>query len=209
MSSSSSSRPRPLATPELRSGTWTRFGGETVLGDAVTEQTLHSLAESTRTAARSQGYAVGWSEGQRAARDLADEEARIVAATRLTEDDRREAEHRSAVRALELAAVRLHETVETVCARLEEQAAALAGELTATILGELRVDVDAVRRALALAPEGDIVALRVHPSQVVEAEVRVIADPSLEVGDALVEYDDHVLDLRISTALDRVRAVLR
>ena len=41
----------PLATPELRTGVWTRFGGTSVLGDAITEETLSALAESTRNAA--------------------------------------------------------------------------------------------------------------------------------------------------------------
>jgi flagellar assembly protein FliH len=212
MSSSSSRTPglTPLPTPELRAGVWTRFGATTVLGDEVTEQTLHALAESTRTAARSQGYAVGWAEGQRAAREAADQDARAHAETSRLAEEERVGEHRAAVRALELAAARLHETVAEVCGRLESRVSALAGDLTETILGELRHDVDAVRRALALAPEGEPVAIRVHPSAVAEAAgVRVIADPSLLPGDALVEYDDHVLDLRITTALERVREVLQ
>jgi len=207
---SSSPDLRPLATPELRAGTWTRFGSEAVLGDAATEQTLGSLAESTRTAARSQGYAVGWAEGQRAARDAAATEAHAVAEARRIQDERREAEHRAAIDALELAAARLHDSVGRVCARLEDQASALACELTATILGEARDDVDAIRRALALAPEGELVTIRVHPGATAAVDgVRVLADPSLEPGDALVEYDEHVLDLRIDTAMARVREVLR
>src|SRR4051794_29241221 len=71
-----------LATPELRTGVWTRFGDSNVLGDAVTEETLSTLAESTRTAARSQGYAVGWAEGQRAAREQARIEAEEAALVR-------------------------------------------------------------------------------------------------------------------------------
>ena len=61
---SSASSATGLATPELRSGDWTRLGGATVLGDAVTERTLSSLAESTRAAARAQGYAEGWAQGR-------------------------------------------------------------------------------------------------------------------------------------------------
>ena len=40
---SSSEAPRvtsALSAPELRTGTWTRFGASSVLGDEVTEQTL-------------------------------------------------------------------------------------------------------------------------------------------------------------------------
>ena len=39
-----------LSTPQLRTGAWTRFGGERTLGDPVTEDVLSALAETTRTA---------------------------------------------------------------------------------------------------------------------------------------------------------------
>ena len=106
----------PLATPELRTGVWTRFGTSSVLGDAVTEETLSALAETTRTAARSQGYAVGWAEGRRAARDEADAAARAAEAARREAEDARAREHAAAVAALELAAARLHEAVDGICA---------------------------------------------------------------------------------------------
>jgi flagellar assembly protein FliH len=197
-----------LTTPELRAGTWTRFGADSVLGDAVTERTLSALAESTRSAARSQGYAVGWSEGQRAARAEAAETARLVDAERRAEDAVRAAEHRDALDALRSAAARLHDAVGTAVARVDEHASALTLALTETILGFAAADLDTVRRGLSLAPPDGLVALRVHPDDVVPCEVRLIADPGLARGDVLAEYDDHVLDLRISTALERVREAL-
>ena len=112
----------PLATPELRTGVWTRFGANSVLGDAVTEETLSALAESTRTAARSQGYAVGWAEGRRAAREQADAVAEATEAARREAEDVRAREHAAAVAALELAAARLHEAVDGLCATVEHQA---------------------------------------------------------------------------------------
>ncbi|HEY9562838.1 MAG TPA: hypothetical protein VIR30_03615, partial [Nocardioides sp.] len=56
-----------LPAPDLRAGEWTRFGSGNARGDAVTENTLAALADSTRDAARAQGYAVGWAEGRRRA----------------------------------------------------------------------------------------------------------------------------------------------
>ena len=41
-----------LSTPELRTGTWTRFGGERGLGDPVTEEVLSGLAETDRKSTR-------------------------------------------------------------------------------------------------------------------------------------------------------------
>jgi flagellar assembly protein FliH len=212
----------PIATPELRTGVWTRFGGSSVLGDAVTEETLSALAESTRNAARSQGYAVGWASGQRAAREQARLEAEAAEQARLEAEEEREQEHRAAVAALEAAAAQLHEAVSTMSARVEEQATDLAWELTRELVGhELRsvTGPDVVRRALQLVPTDPIARLHLHPDQVAElteadlAELSdhgtaVVGDHHLAWGDALAEVDEHVVDLRVHTALDRVREVL-
>jgi flagellar assembly protein FliH len=212
----------PLATPELRTGEWTRFGSATVLGDAVTEATLSALAERTRTAARSQGYSVGWTDGQRAAREAARRQAEAVAAEHAEAEARRDVEHRAAVAALGAAAARLHDTLGSLCAAVEEQASGLAWELTEALVGhELRsaTGPDVVRRALQLAPTEPVARLRMHPDQLsdltpahlaelAERGVDVVADPGLGWADALVEAADHVIDARISTALERVREVL-
>jgi len=212
----------PLATPELRTGVWTRFGASSVLGDAVTEETLSALAESTRNAARSQGYAVGWADGQRAAREQARIEAHEAEQARLQAEAEREREHRAAVTALQIAAARLHEAVAGMSAAVEEQASTLAWDLTRELVGhELRsaTGPDVVRRALQLAPAEPMARLHLHPDHVAEltaadlAELAdhgatVVADPSLGWGDALAEVDDHVVDMRVRTALERVREVL-
>lgn len=212
----------PLATPELRTGIWTRFGDSNVLGDAVTEETLSTLAESTRTAARSQGYAVGWADGQRAARELARVDAEEAAEARRQAEAVREHEHRAAVAALQLAAARLHEAEAGLSTVVEEHASDLAWELTRELVGrELRSTTgsDIVRRALQLAPTEPVARIHLHPDQhadltvadlaeLADKGVRVVADHALAWGDALVEADDHVIDLRVHTALDRVREVL-
>lgn len=213
----------PLATPELRTGQWTRFGAASVLGDAVTEETLSALAERTRTAARSQGYAVGWADGKRTAAEQARQQAEAVAAQHTEAEARRDAEHRAAVAALQLAATRVADTIESLSAAVEEHASGLAWELTHELVGhELRscTGPEVVRRALQLAPTEPVTRLRLHPDQLAdltaadlaelaERGVVVVADHALPWGDALVEADDHVIDARISTALERVREVLR
>lgn len=223
MSSSSEAgaetRITPLSTPELRSGSWTRYGSGSVLGDTVTEQTLSELAESTRRAANAQGYAVGWASGQRKARAAAALEAEIAETERLRAEAVREQEHRTAVTALEHAAQRLQQAVEGICSAVEEEASTLAMDLTRTLLDrELRtVDgAETVARALGLLPEESIVRIRVRPQDQAAAReavagtpVSVVADPELGPGDALVEVEEHVIDLRISTAVERLAEVLR
>ncbi|MCZ4497977.1 MAG: hypothetical protein JWQ74_530 [Marmoricola sp.] len=216
MSSSSEAAP-VVALPDLRTGAWTRFGAASILGDPVTEQTLSTLAESTRAAARAQGYSVGWAEGQRAAREAARIEAEDERQARSRAEAARAAEHHDAIAALELAATRLHESVASSCAAIEQSASTLAWELTQELVGHELISADGadvVRRVLALLPTGPVARVRLHPADVAGAEeiaahgVTVVPDPSLQRGDALVEAADHVLDLRLDTALERVRAVL-
>jgi flagellar assembly protein FliH len=213
-------RPLSLDGCELRSGGWTRLGASSVLGDTVTEHTLTALAAQTQEAARSQGYATGWAEGRRAADERSREQEQQAADRRRAEEERREAEHRSALAALARAAQDLQEAQAAVCARVESYAAevavALAEELVGHHLAAARTPgLDTVRRALALVPGEPVVRIRVSPSEAADpalAEVAgsavVVADSSLQRGDALIETADAVLDARISGARDRVREVL-
>lgn len=205
-----------LATPELRTGSWTRFGGSAVLGDSVTELTLSALAETTRAAARSQGYAVGWAEGRRAAADQAAATAATAAEARAVEDARREAEHRAAVAALEAAAHQVRASLAGHVARVDETATDLAFALTEQLVAhEVRTGSagDVVRRVLDVLPPDPTVTVRLHPSTLSEATpeltgVTLVADPTLDRGDAVVETDTAAVDLRLGTALARIREAL-
>ncbi|MFL6107489.1 MAG: FliH/SctL family protein [Marmoricola sp.] len=214
--SSSSSGLRPLPTPELRTGEWTRFGSERVLGDAVTEHALSTLAETTRAAARSQGYSVGWAEGQRRAREEAAADATRAEQEHVAREDARVAEHAAALHALAVASDELRAATARVCAAVEHQASELAWELTRELVGhELSIAaVDVVRRVLTLLPNEPVVAVRLHPDdlagavELADRGIALVPDPALRRGDALVEAADHVLDLRLDLALGRVRDAL-
>ncbi len=217
-------RPSPLTGRELRSGGWTRLGSSSVLGDAVTEHTLTGLAAQTRSAARAQGYAVGWAEGRRAAEERAREAETQAAERRRDEEARREAEHQAALDGLARSAHALRQALETTCAQVEGQAVDVAVTLAEELVGhELSIaehpGLDAVRRALALLPGEPVVRIRVCPADAADlvtmAEIdevaggaTVVADPTLRRGDALVETAEGVLDARISDAARRVREVL-
>lgn len=211
---------RSLPTHELRSGTWTRLGASTVLGDTVTEHTLAGLVDEARSAARAQGYSTGWSEGRKAAEVQAAETARELAAQHAEAEARREAEHRTAVDALVRAAASFDQALAAACARVESQAVELAMTLTEELLGrELAVaaapGADAVRRALALLPGEPVARIRVSAAEAGCAELREVAgtvtvmvDPSLHRGDVVVETSEAVLDARVSGAVARVREAL-
>jgi len=210
-----------LGTPELRSGEWTRFGPASVLGDDVTEAALAAMVEDARMAARSQGYAVGWAQGRREAAD----EAALAARSQeqqLAEERRRWAtRQQAALDALQRAAEGLARATEEAQAMVRAQAVDLARELTETMVGhELRSSpdtaADVVDRVLAAGPSDRPFVVRLHPDVadssavgvLAESGVRVVPEPALGPADAVVEVDGQVLDLRLRSALERVREVL-
>lgn len=213
---------RHAERPDLRSGVWTRLGHPSVLGDDVTEQALGRLAERTRSAARAQGYAVGWAGGRQEALARAEETARVAAQQAAEREHQRDAEHRRAVDALLRAADQLQRAIGDACDRVADQASGLAFEVTRELVRhELALEEDpgagVVRRVLAALPVDGIATVRLHPSNAESAAARELAargvvvrpDPHLDTDDAVVEVDGSAIDLRVGTALERLREVLQ
>jgi len=211
--------------PELRSGTWTRLGDSAVLGDGVTESALQSLADTTRAAARAQGYATGWAQGRRAGEEEALAEAERTAALLAEREAVRVTEHAQAVAALRRAADLLEESVEVACAAVESRTVDIALQLAEAVVGRELVSAadpgaDAVRRALRLLPDGVPATIRLCPADhatlhgtaatgvLDRPSTSVVPDASLSRGDAVLETTDTVVDATVSSALARVREVL-
>jgi flagellar assembly protein FliH len=201
-----------LPTPDLPADEWadTNELARTVLGE---------LAETARAQAQAQGYAVGWAQGRRDARMAAADATRRAEQAAREAELRREAEHRAAVTALHRAADELRGAVEEACGTVALQGTDLALALTETLLGHelsTATDADVVRRTLRLMPAPTTATVRLHPDvaasaavqQLSDAGLTVVADPSLQRDDALVEVDGSVTDLRISTAMERLRQAL-
>jgi flagellar assembly protein FliH len=204
-----------LPTPELRTGTWTRHGDRAVLGDPVAESVLGELAASARAAAEAQGYAVGWAQGRREAEAEAAATAREVARRAAESEARREAEHRDALAALTRAAADVRDQLAGLAAAVQDQASDLAWTLTQELVGrELAATTgrDLVRRVLDVTPGGMVARVRLHPDlcdegaarEVRDSGLTLVPDASLARGDALVESDGSVVDLRVTVALERV-----
>lgn len=207
--------------PDLRSGEWTRLGDRRVLGDEATEAALGALARRARSAARAQGYAVGWAEGRQEALTHAARTADLAEEQRRRDEVHRAEQHEAAIAGLVRAAGALEATTAAVSARVAEQATDLALAVTRVIVGhELAVAADpgaqVVARVLAALPDDPTVQVRLHPeaagssaTRLLEQHgVRMIADPDLGLHDAVVETDTGVIDLRIGAALDRLAEVL-
>ncbi|MEO3935410.1 hypothetical protein V3N99_01510 [Dermatophilaceae bacterium Soc4.6] len=209
-----------LFTPDLRQGTWTRLGGDHVRGDLGTETVLDELATRARTSARSQGYAVGWSEGRRAAAERAAEAEREATAARARATARHQDEHELAMSALRQAAARLDAATSAACTAVEQQASELACAVAEELVGHAllgETDEDVVRRAVRVLPEGERARLRLHPSvaaSVPAADLRalgvvVVADSSVAREASVVELDDRLVSIDVVAALQRLREVLR
>ncbi|MFS3127096.1 FliH/SctL family protein [Nocardioides sp. Bht2] len=216
----SSATVETVPTPDLRAGSWTRYGASAALGDEVTEHTLAALTNAAQAAAQAQGYSVGWADGRRRAAEEAAAESAVTAERNRAAEARRGAQHAAALATLAQAADELRAQIARSCEQIETQATELAVALTRTLLDrELQAApaVDAVRRALAVMPEDPTAEVRLSPTLVAEPVVadlaargvRIVADANLQPGDALVETDTQVLDLRISAAMARIEAILR
>ena len=210
-------RVTPLAMHDLRAATWTRLGGTAVRGDRATETMLERLADEARTAAEAQGYAAGWARGVRDAQVTAEQDRQEAARQADARAQAHARDHADAIDALTTAAGSLRVRADETCRRLEDQAAALALAVTEAVLGRAVSQIGAdevVDRAARLIDQGVPARVRVHPEVARAATSRssdgvtLVADHSLGRADAVVELEDHALDLRVDRALQRVREAL-
>jgi flagellar assembly protein FliH len=183
------------------------------------------LAEA-RSVAHAQGYAAGWAEGRKAAADAAAgavadvaDRARAAAVETASRVD-------AGLAAIVAATCRLEQRAEPTATEVGDAVLASAILLTETLVGhELAVarspGLDALRRAVDLAPIGRPVQVRLNPAEyaaltaagpaqrdVEGRTVTLVPDPALLPGDALADCDATRIDARMGEAVDRVRSVL-
>jgi flagellar assembly protein FliH len=183
------------------------------------------LVEQTLAAARAAGYAEGWAQGQREAKAAAEvAAAQARAATAEFEQARAEALDR-ALTAVLAAADRLSQQAVPVAAELTDQVLHGAVELAETLVGRALADstepgLDALRRALAMAPDTGTLTVRLHPDDLASLgapdgeytvggrTVLLVPDPALSPGDAIADQGTTTIDARLAEAVARVRAEL-
>ena len=182
-----------------------------------------SAHDRERASARAQGYAAGWSHGAQAAQasvaEAGERRQRAREAGVAAERSRLE----RAVAALVEAAAQLEQRTAPVLAEASDAVLDIALQVAAAVLGHEALSSStsgrgALARALDVADTGGALRVRLHPLDVgaltaeqrsaLEPRVTFVTDISLDRGDAMVEHDDGLVDLRLRAALDRVRAVL-
>ncbi|UWZ53634.1 flagellar assembly protein [Dactylosporangium aurantiacum] len=181
------------------------------------------LVAQVRAEAEAAGYAAGWAQGMREARAGAEAEAARVAAEAAAAAEAQRQRVARALHAVDAAVADLERRVVPAAHDIEDQIVATAFAIAEAVLGrELRTATEpgreALTRALALAPAGSPVTVRLNPADrltigqtelVMDGRtVSLVDDPGLAPGDALALCDATTVDARLGPALDRVREVL-
>jgi flagellar assembly protein FliH len=197
----------------------------------LVDPTLEAVVAQAAAAAGDEARAAGWDTGHRAGLEAARREARVLLDAELEAVAQREREERQeraaqwveALDRLQRAAVELEQRQAPAIEELHHAGAVLAVELAEVLVGHhLTVGdcaaIDAVERALALAPREAAAVVRMHPDDVAALpvldavlpgrRVKVVADPGIEPGGCVVDAGERRIDAQLGAAIERVRAVL-
>lgn len=171
-----------------------------------------AVAEAREQAARV-GYEDGFEAGSKAAAAQAREQVDAYAA-----------QLAQALAAVDAAASGLTQRQNIAVADVEQQIVTMALEIAEAVVGRSIAvahdpGMDAIVRALRLAPERAEATARLHPDDVAtlgdlamiagERGISVVADTGIEPGGCILEVGACRIDAQVSPAMERVRQVLQ
>jgi flagellar assembly protein FliH len=223
MSSSPDGRPPVLRGDRASEATAAAFGVDLRHSAPVDSAPVERAKEAARTA----GYAEGWAQGQRAAALEAQAALEHAAAAEQAYEARRVAALAQGINALGRAAAKLENQLLPTLTELQDLVITHALQLAEVIVGRELSDpqgrgTDAVRRAVAAAPEQGDLTVRLNPDDyrnimgsATDADynyegrpVHLRPDPGLRPGDAVAEAGSTTVDASIAAALQRAREAL-
>lgn len=203
------------------------FVGRFGVDPRLVDPTLEAVVAQAEELARATGWERGRQEGRAAARQEMAERAAVQEQARAVqlqaEERRREQELMRAVDALRLATADLDAREAPTFQEIERSVATMAVRIAEVLVGRhLELGkcpaLDAVHRALALAPRQSAATVRLHPDSTLDlpdvsgalpgGSVTVVADPSVEIGGCIVEAGNRTIDAQLGPALERLREVL-
>jgi flagellar assembly protein FliH len=221
-----SSSPEQWAPPDLRVGapTTTAEPEFPIFEVGTSAGVPESLLAPARDAAHAAGYAAGWAHGMQ----MAEQRAAAAATQAHAELQQVVSEQRAGVArglsALHAAADALEQLAVPGAEQLEALILGAAFGIAEALVGHaLRDDATrapaALARILALAPHGEPVTVRLHPADhaivanhsSLDGDARqlsFVADPQLQLGDAVATSGATEIDARISSGLARIRDAL-
>jgi len=178
--------------------------------------------------ARTTGYAEGWAQGKRESSAAAEEAAARALLAEQAHDQRRAAALAQAVNALGRAVTALESQLMPTFTELQEVLLAHAFELAEAIVGRSLDDpqrrtADALRRAMAAAPESGPLVVSLSPEDYQTLvggdgtddfdhegrQVSLRPNAALRPGDATAETGMASVDATIAAAVARAREALR
>lgn len=203
------------------------FVGRFGLDPRLVDPTLEAVVADAEDRARAIGWERGRREGIEAARQEILDQAAAQDWTRAeqmqVQQRRRDQELARAVDALRLSTADLDAREAPVFADIERSVATMAVQIAEVLIGRhLELGkwgaLDAVRRALALAPRQSAAIVRLHPDSTLDlpdvsaavpgGTVTIVADPSIEIGGCIVEAGNRTIDAQLGPALLRLQEVL-
>jgi flagellar assembly protein FliH len=206
------------------SATAAEFGVDLRHGNPESGASIARLKEEARTA----GYAAGWAQGQREAAEAAQGAVDRARAAEQAHEQRRAAALAQAINALGRAVTELENQLMPTFTELQEVLLAHAFELAEAIVGRSLDDpqrrtADALRRAMAAAPESGALTVSLCPEDFqtligpdgpadFDHEGRHVSlrpDASLRPGDAIAATGMATVDATIAAAVARAREALR
>jgi flagellar assembly protein FliH len=203
------------------------FVGRLGVDPRLVDPTLEAVVAQAEERARATGWERGRQEGRAAARQELAELAAVqdqARAEQLQAQERRRAQELTrVVDALRLTTADLDAREAPAFADIERSVATMAVQIAEALIGrhlELGKSpaLDAVQRALALAPRQSAAIVRLHPDStlglpdvsdaVPGGSVTIVADPSVEIDGCIVEAGNRTIDAQLGPALQRLREVL-
>jgi flagellar assembly protein FliH len=203
------------------------FVGGLGVDPRLVDPSLEAVVALAEERARLAGWERGRQEGTESARHefaqqaAVDEQARAL--RRESQEQSRQRAWGQALDTLRISCADLDARDAPVFEDIERSVARMAVEIAEVLIGrhlELAKTpaLDAVHRALALAPRQSTATVRLHPDSAHEladvsgalpgGSVTVVVDPSIEVDGCVVEAGDRTIDSQLGQALQRLREVL-
>jgi len=192
------------------------FVGRSGVDPRLVDPTLEAVVAE----AVEQGRIAGWEQGRSEGREAGRQEA---AAQMDASERRHEQEWVQTLSALRVSIAALDARDAPVFQDIDSSVARMGVEIAEVLLGRhLELGnwqaLDAVRRALALAPRQSAAVVRLHPDSargladisgsVPGGSVTIVPDSSVEIGGCIVEAGDRTIDAQLGPALQRLREVL-
>lgn len=192
------------------------FVGRHGVDPRLVDPTLEAVVAEAEERARAAGWEHGRAEGHATARHEVVQQQEIF-------ERRRQQEWVQVLDSVRLSVASLDAHQSPIFGDIDSSVARMAVQIAEVLIGRhLELGdfqaLDAVQRAMALAPRRSDAIVRIHPDStqglpdisdaMPGGSVTVVVDPTIEIGGCIIEAGDRTIDAQLGPALQRLREVL-